>query len=558
MLLLLHLLLLLFAVSLTNGQNCTGICGGGGGAIEQQQQQQVLVLLNAAQEVIVDGQQGTCGFFDALCLDDDSISLQAQDAGCICGAPFKCSGVCAQGEELLNATLEVNVNGLLATCEFHDSIVKQGQITEESCLAEAFAVRQAGCNCVGNGNYTCPGVCDGNGEELLSFDQEANVDGVQIFCGFHDSQVKEEISETGCKDHRQKVLDAGCICGTRYDCPGVCAAGGTFLNDTLNANVNGMLATCAFHDSMIKEEIIEEQCLAKAAQVRQAGCMCVGNYSCPGLCDGDDDELLNFDEDVTVDGQLVFCGFHDNQVKEENSESGCLDYRQKVLDAGCVCGARYDCPGVCGQGGRLLNATLNVNVSGLIATCGLHDTKLKEEIIEERCLFQASTAQEAGCVCVENDFNCTGICHDKIGGGGELLNVAQDVNVNDELATCGFHDNNAKQEKSESACLELAQKAQDAGCICGGRYDCPGVCAAGEVLLNADLDVTVDDQLSSCGFLDAKAKEENFEEQRCLDTASKAQSAGCICAVALNASAAPAFLYSYTLLLLASMLAILA
>jgi hypothetical protein len=397
LLLLLLLVLLLIAVSWTNGQNCTGICGSsaaaGGTGIEQQQQQTAaLLLLNAGQVVIVDGQQGTCGFFDALCLNDDEINQKAQDAGCLCGTPFICSGICgADGEELFDATLEVTVNGLLATCGFHNSRIQQESITQESCLDEAFAARQAGCKCVGTANYTCNGICGGG-------------------------------------DHGESDADV---------------------------------------------------------------------------------ELLNFDQDVNVDGQILFCGFHDNRIKEEeSSESGCMDYRQKVLNAGCVCGTRYECPGVCSRGERLVNDTLTVSVSGLsLATCAFHDAKLKEEIIEERCLFQASTAREAGCVCIVDE-----------------------------------------EQKYEN------------------DFNCPGVCSTGELLFNAQANVQVDNQTTvSCGFLNAKAKEEIDDEQRCLDAASEAQGAGCVCVVPLGdpsetsaatGTATYSIVYSYAMLFLASILAV--
>ena len=89
-------------------------------------------------------------------------------------------------------------------------------------------------------------------------------------CGFWDTQLREnEIIEDVCKANAFAIQEAGCVCGTPYNCSGVCKQGEELLNRaqdiTLenypNNNNNqadtSTTGTCGFFDSLLKEEIIE-------------------------------------------------------------------------------------------------------------------------------------------------------------------------------------------------------------------------------------------------------------------------------------------------------------
>ena len=111
-------------------------------------------MLNAATDVKIGGHRATCGFFDIEAketIDAEECTQWQEDAaaaGCKCGEPIECSGICAEGETLVNRADDVNNCGTHATCGFFDEKNKE-VIDADVCSQNAANARVAGCNCTG-------------------------------------------------------------------------------------------------------------------------------------------------------------------------------------------------------------------------------------------------------------------------------------------------------------------------------------------------------------------------------------------------------------------------
>ena len=87
------------------GQTCSGICPPND------------EMLNAATDVKIGDQFATCGFFNERAKQtiDAEACTQWQDdaaaAGCKCGIPIECSGICGDGETLFNRAEDVVICG---------------------------------------------------------------------------------------------------------------------------------------------------------------------------------------------------------------------------------------------------------------------------------------------------------------------------------------------------------------------------------------------------------------------------------------------------------------
>mmetsp|Transcript_2430 Transcript_2430/g.5165 ORF Transcript_2430/g.5165 Transcript_2430/m.5165 type:complete len:272 (+) Transcript_2430:23-838(+) len=204
--LLLHLLVSMHVA--TAQDKCQGICSADG---EQ--------LLNPADEFQVDNRKATCSVFDDLNkgLDDigtacDDDSQAVQDAGCKCGIPIECPGICAEGDEMLNAADEFQVGDRRATCGYYDTQNKE-IIDEEVCTANAQAAQDAGCKC--GTPIECPGIC-AEGETLNDPGLEFEICGTTATCGYFDSQNQNEIDEEVCSQNAINARVAGCNCTGEY------------------------------------------------------------------------------------------------------------------------------------------------------------------------------------------------------------------------------------------------------------------------------------------------------------------------------------------------------
>mmetsp|Transcript_23914 Transcript_23914/g.49379 ORF Transcript_23914/g.49379 Transcript_23914/m.49379 type:complete len:334 (-) Transcript_23914:319-1320(-) len=287
--LLLHLLVSMHVA--TAQDKCQGICSADG---EQ--------LLNPADEFQVDNRKATCSVFDDLNkgLDDigtacDDDSQAVQDAGCKCGIPIECPGICAEGDQMLNAATDVSIGNTMATCGFYDNKNKE-IIDEEVCAANAQAAQDAGCKC--GIPIECPGIC-AEGDQMLNAATDVSIGNTMATCGFYDNKNKEIIDEEVCTANAQAAQDAGCKCGTPIECPGICAEGETLNDPGLEFEICGTTATCGYFDSQNQNEIDEEVCSQNAINARVAGCNCTGEYP-------DDTEI-----DCTTSGATSFGAFFD-------------------------------------------------------------------------------------------------------------------------------------------------------------------------------------------------------------------------------------------------------
>ena len=128
-------------VAQTTG-TCNGICS------EDEE------MLNASTDVKIGDKYATCGWFDAEAKelnnpgDCTNSAEAAATAGCTCGIPIECPGICAEGETLNTLGGEFEVCGQRATCDFYD-IQNQDVIDGDICSQNAMNARLAGCNCTG-------------------------------------------------------------------------------------------------------------------------------------------------------------------------------------------------------------------------------------------------------------------------------------------------------------------------------------------------------------------------------------------------------------------------
>jgi hypothetical protein len=211
-------------------------------------------MLNAATDVRIGDLTATCGYHDtqAKQLDDaeacTSSAAAAASAGCKCGIPIECPGICPEGEEMLNAATDVRVGDLTATCGYFD-MKNQEIIDEEVCKANAEAAANAGCKC--GIPIECPGIC-AEGETIVNRGEQFTICNTDATCGYFESQNQEIIDEEVCAQNAMNARLAGCNCTGEYpedsgeiECPpsdGV----GMFGNVLLSSLLVGVASLSAF------------------------------------------------------------------------------------------------------------------------------------------------------------------------------------------------------------------------------------------------------------------------------------------------------------------------
>lgn len=204
----LHVLLFL-GQEVANAQDkCPGICYDDG---EE--------LLNRGNTFKIDDVTATCGYFDSQNMQLDDIgttceddSQRVQDGGCKCGVPVNCTGICAEGEELLNRDSTFEIDDKTATCGYFDG-QNQEQIDGEICEANAQAALDAGCKC--GVPIECPGIC-AEGEDLLNSGDLFTICGLTATCGHFNNQNMEQIDGEVCERNAMNARLAGCNCTGEY------------------------------------------------------------------------------------------------------------------------------------------------------------------------------------------------------------------------------------------------------------------------------------------------------------------------------------------------------
>ena len=175
-------------------------------------------MLNAATTVKIGGQLATCGFFDLQAKETTDAEECAQwqedaaAAGCKCGEPIECGGICAEGDEMLNAATTVRIGDQFATCGYFDVTVKE-TIDAEECAQWQEDAAAAGCRC--GIPIECPGIC-AEGETLVNRADYVKSCGTDATCGFFDEKNKEVIDADVCSQNAANARVAGCNCTGEY------------------------------------------------------------------------------------------------------------------------------------------------------------------------------------------------------------------------------------------------------------------------------------------------------------------------------------------------------
>ena len=138
--------------------------------------------------------------------------------------------------------------------------------------------------------------------------------------------------------------------------------------------------------------------------------------------------------------------------------------------------------------------------------------------------FIATFGLFLGAMGQSTEITCSGICPPN----DEMLNASTDVKIGDQFATCGFFNEKAKETIDAEVCTQWQDDAAAAGCKCGTPIECSGICGDGETLLNRGEDVTICDNVATCGFWDERNKEV-IDAEICSQNAANARIAGCNC-----------------------------
>jgi hypothetical protein len=377
----------------TTAQDCPGICLYWGDKV-----------LNADYEVTINEVTGTCAFFHKKnmghndtdrCLGDAEDAL---DAGCICGVPTVCPGICLGPEEImLNAGEDVSVDRTMSSCDFLDSKAKD-IISDRLCKEMAEKADDAGCIC--GLPTSCPGACLVKGESMLNAATQVNLDGEVATCSFLDLESKKLIGDEICANMAKKVEDAGCKCGVPIKCPGVCLQDGdSLLNPHLDVVVDGQTEKCEFFESLAQEVIDGDICTEMAEKAAKAGCRCGVPMECPGICLGKGESVLNSESDVAVGGLGGTCDFFDLQAKEVIDGGLCDKMAADVAEAGCRCGVPIECPGICSNGMLPLNPDEQKILDHVGSSCSYFNDVAKQFIDPVGCSEYGQKARDAGCLC---------------------------------------------------------------------------------------------------------------------------------------------------------------
>jgi hypothetical protein len=177
-----------------------------------------------------DGTAATCADLDttfAAILDKDrcdetpALIEEAKSAGCKCGVPVPCPGICTDANDQVttpNAIVTLP-DGTSASCTALDVQLKT-VIDPETCVARLDEYLAAGCKC--GIPFNCPGIClNPNNNKIFDKNVEVNdpSTGVLDKCGDIDKNNKDVIDEEICRDRGFEAIQAGCQCGDTTPSP---------------------------------------------------------------------------------------------------------------------------------------------------------------------------------------------------------------------------------------------------------------------------------------------------------------------------------------------------
>mmetsp|Transcript_24598 Transcript_24598/g.60338 ORF Transcript_24598/g.60338 Transcript_24598/m.60338 type:complete len:664 (-) Transcript_24598:95-2086(-) len=162
---------------------------------------------------------------------------EALSKGCKCGTPIVCNGLCTFNEELLTPDMSVDLSdGTSATCSTLDLQARQ-LIDADLCSAKIDEVLAAGCRCgepIKCGGI-CPNkerkLLDKKTEITVPWT------GQKQKCGDVEKAMKDEIiDEIICLERRNDAIQAGCQCGETTESPSMMPSISAAPSQTASAN----------------------------------------------------------------------------------------------------------------------------------------------------------------------------------------------------------------------------------------------------------------------------------------------------------------------------------
>lgn len=159
--------------------------------------------MNPGHSATIDGATKPCTNWnsDFLSLPTDQCSESqtvARDAGCKCGIPIVCDGICdtSSGQVLYNPGFQVTIGENTQPCATFDSQIKVIQLQDECDDASQEAL-DAGCRC--GEPVPCSGICPGS--ELSNPFDFVTINDETDPCKFFDSRAIQGIVDPdGCTD----------------------------------------------------------------------------------------------------------------------------------------------------------------------------------------------------------------------------------------------------------------------------------------------------------------------------------------------------------------------
>lgn len=176
-----------------------------------------------------DGTTGTCAELDQAfdqtidperCSEIPGLVVEAKNAGCNCGTPIECPGICTNPTDVItNSASTVTLpDGRSMTCFQLDLEIKK-LIDGDTCVAKLDEALVAGCRC--GVPYDCLGICPPNNNKLFDKKVIATLpDGTSAKCGDIDKDIAATIiDEILCLEKGREAIQAGCQCGDTTPSP---------------------------------------------------------------------------------------------------------------------------------------------------------------------------------------------------------------------------------------------------------------------------------------------------------------------------------------------------
>eukprot|EP00980_Cylindrotheca_fusiformis_P023249 scaffold10287_cov117-Cylindrotheca_fusiformis.AAC.1 len=171
-----------------------------------------------------DGSVATCAQLDskfAAFLDPDrcdqvpSLIEEAFAAGCKCGKPIECPGLCPNDESITTPNEEVTLpDGTVGSCTELDEELK-AVIDSEVCVSRLDEILAAGCKC--GTPVECAGIClNPNNDKLFEdFREVTNPStGEKQTCGEIEKDLQDNVIDKEiCEERAFAAVKAGCQCG---------------------------------------------------------------------------------------------------------------------------------------------------------------------------------------------------------------------------------------------------------------------------------------------------------------------------------------------------------